>query len=168
MVATDGDDQTSRRDVTVTVTNVDEPGMVTLSAVQPRIGVPITASLTDPDGDISDLTWLWSRTGGTGIIDEDDSKSATYTPVANDLSAMLTATASYTDGQGSGKTASQMSANAVVVDNRNRAPAYEDLDTETDGRQTDQTREVAENTGAGELVGAVVTANDPNSGDTLD
>ena len=61
VVATDGDGQTSRRDVTVTVTNVNEDGVVTLSAVQPRIGVPITASLTDPDGDISDLTWLWSK-----------------------------------------------------------------------------------------------------------
>ena len=61
VVATDGDAQTSRRDVTVTVTNVNEPGMVTQSAVQPRVGVPITASLTDPDGDISDLTWLWSK-----------------------------------------------------------------------------------------------------------
>ena len=38
VVATDGDDQTSRRDVTVTVTNVNEDGVVTLSAVQPRIG----------------------------------------------------------------------------------------------------------------------------------
>ena len=137
--------------------------------MQPRIGVPITASLTDPDGDISDLTWLWSSTGGTRTIEEDDSKSATYTPVNNDLNALLTAMASYTDGQGSGKTAFvTLSEEAkVVVDNRNKAPAYDDLDTETEGRQTDQTREVKENAEAGAIVGAVVTADDPNSGDIL-
>ena len=57
----------------------------------------------------------------------------------------------------------------VVVDNRNKAPAYDDLDTETEGRQTDQTREVVENTGVGENVGLAVTATDPNTGGvTLD
>ena len=116
VVATDSDGQTSKRDVIITVTNMDEPGVVALSAVQPRIGVPITATLTDPDGDISDLTWLWSSTGGTGTIAEDDSKSATYTPVTNDLNALLTAMASYTDGQGSVKTASvTLETNAAVV-----------------------------------------------------
>ena len=103
VVATDGDAQTSRRDVTVTVTNMNEDGVVTLSTVQPRVGVPITASLTDPDGDISDLTWLWTK--NTGILDEDDAKKATYTPVMADVGEMLIATASYTDGQGSGQTA---------------------------------------------------------------
>ena len=167
VVATDSDDQTSRRDVTVTVTNVEEPGMVTLSAVQPRIGVPITASLTDPDGDISDLTWLWTTTN-TGTLDEDDAQKATYTPVMADDNAILTATASYTDGHGPSKMAATPSGgNMVEVDNRNRAPAYDDLDTETEGRQTDQTREVEENTEAGLIVGAVVTATDPNTGDTL-
>ena len=43
VVVTDSKNQTDRLDVTVTVTNVDEPGRVTLSSVQPRIGVPLTA-----------------------------------------------------------------------------------------------------------------------------
>ena len=69
----------------------------------------------------------------------------------DDLAEELIATATYTDGHGSGKTAEGRSGttNRVVVDNRNRAPAYDDLDTETEGRQTDQTREVEENTDAG-------------------
>ena len=67
VVATDSDGQTSKRDVIITVTNMDEPGVtVALSAVQPRIGVPITATLTDPDGDISNVTWLWSTSTTTG------------------------------------------------------------------------------------------------------
>ena len=56
----------------------------------------------------------------------------------------------------------------VVVDNRNRAPAYDDLDTETEGRQTDQTREVErEHRPRISPVGVAVTATDPNTGDTL-
>ena len=58
---TDSNDQADTLDVTVTVTNVEEVGVVTLSSVQPRIGVPLTATLTDPDGDISDVTWKWQR-----------------------------------------------------------------------------------------------------------
>ena len=36
--------------VTINVTNVDEPGTVTLSSPQPQEGTELTASLTDPDG----------------------------------------------------------------------------------------------------------------------
>ena len=50
----------------------------------------------------------------------------------------------------------------VVVDNRNRAPEFPDLDMETEGRQTATTREVPENTAAATAIGAVVMANDPN------
>ena len=39
--------------VTVKVTNINEPGNVALSSVQPRVGVALTATLTDPDGSVS-------------------------------------------------------------------------------------------------------------------
>ena len=66
VVATDagtgaGGKMTAMREVTIMVTNVEEPGTVTLSAQQPRIGVPITASVTDPDGDVTGVTWEWER-----------------------------------------------------------------------------------------------------------
>ena len=48
-------------DVKVMVENENEPGVVTLSRTQPRVGVPVTASLTDPDGSISGLRWQWYR-----------------------------------------------------------------------------------------------------------
>ena len=35
--------------VVVTVTDVDEPGMVTLSSLQPQVGALLTATLTDPE-----------------------------------------------------------------------------------------------------------------------
>ena len=50
VVVTDSDNNTDSRDVAVTVTNVEEDGTVTLSNLQPEDGVPITATLTDPDG----------------------------------------------------------------------------------------------------------------------
>ena len=39
--------------VTVTVTDVDEDGEVVISWLQPEVGIPIMASLTDPDGDVN-------------------------------------------------------------------------------------------------------------------
>ena len=68
-------------DVKVTVTNGDEEGTVTLSKVQPRVGVAVKATLTDPDGGISGLKWQWYN--GT-IVDSNaiaDATSDTYVPV---------------------------------------------------------------------------------------
>ena len=68
----------AERDVVVTVTNVDEPidedaadnPVVTLSSLQPKVGVPLTATLDDPDGGEKDIKWQWSIggsvTGATG------------------------------------------------------------------------------------------------------
>ena len=59
VIATDSEGTTASRDVTVRVTNVDEPGEVTLSTLQPQDGIDLTATLTDPDGHISGVTWQW-------------------------------------------------------------------------------------------------------------
>ena len=88
VVATDSDGQTDEMDVTVTVTNVEEDGTVTLSLLQPRIGTALTASLTDIDGPVSDVKWQWARSdsntpGGT-YDDIDDATAASYTPVMAD------------------------------------------------------------------------------------
>ena len=61
MVATDSDNQTDMMAVTVMVTNADEAGTLTLSTLQPRVGTPLTATLTDIDGAVSDVTWMWER-----------------------------------------------------------------------------------------------------------
>ena len=62
--ATDSSGNTSARVVTVTVDNIEEAGTVTLSNLQPEDGVYISASLTDPDGRISGLTWQWATSSG--------------------------------------------------------------------------------------------------------
>ena len=51
---------------------MDEPGKVTLSAVQPQSAVVLTATHTDPDGSISDLKWQWAKA---------DSKSGAYADI---------------------------------------------------------------------------------------
>ena len=61
VVAADEDGNRGTMDVKVTVANEDEDGTVTLSKVRPRVGVAVKASLTDPDGSISGLTWQWSK-----------------------------------------------------------------------------------------------------------
>ena len=162
--ARDADGNRGARDIEVKVTNEDEAGTVTLSAVQPRVGVPVTASLTDIDGQVSGVTWQWSA-GGSDI---DDATSDTYTPAADD-SGTLTATAMYTDPQGSEKTASAGSAQTVAADTRNKAPVFADQDDETDGIQNDAAeRTVEENTAAPNPVsGGAVTATDPNTDDTV-
>ena len=181
--ATDGNGNTGAKDVKVTVTNVEEDGTVTLTQLQPRVGVALTASVTDLDGDVSGVTWQWYN----DTIDTNDltvnaiprATSATYKPVAGDVGETLTARASYTDGQGE-DTATGDSANMVEMDTRNRPPAFDDQDEDTEGVQNEATtRKVAENTeassdddGAGtddvatDNVDSPVTATDPN-GDVL-
>ena len=177
VVATDSDGQTDEMDVTVTVTNVEEDGTVTLSTLQPRVGTALTATLTDIDGAVSDVKWMWAKSADRAgeYVDIEGATAASYTPVMADVVAdgtnyYLRATARYTDPEGSGKTAmsnpNESGFSVVEIDNTNRAPKFPDLDLKMDGDQTDQERDVEENV-AGEMVGAVVTATDPNVGDIL-
>ena len=101
--------------VSILLTNEDEVGMLTLSSEQPYPGTPLAATLTDPDGRIAGSSWVWHRsengTGAWAIIE--GAIAASYRPTATDVGNYLRATASYTDGQGSSKVASGVSANPV-------------------------------------------------------
>ena len=148
---------TATVDVTVTITNIDEAGTVTLSTDQPPARAEITAALTDPDEGVTGAVWQWERssdgnTGWAGI----GTSSPSYTPVDGDMGYHLRATASYTDGHGPGKTAQAASTQAVQA-GANRPPEFDSATA---------TREVPENTEAGVAIGAPVTATDPDTGDT--
>ena len=143
-------------DVTVTVTNVDEDGSVALSASQPRIGIEIRANTpTDPDGGVTGVTWQWQRADDAAgpYADIKDATAAGYTPVAADDGKFLRAVASYTDAEGSGKTAQGEPAdpNVAVAKVRNLAPAFADEDDDTPGIQVNP-RAVPENSAAGTSV----------------
>ena len=149
VVANDGAN-TAMMDVAVTVANVDEPGVITLNPAHPGVGSVITATLGDPDGDTSDLTWGWHRSTNKeiGWNSIPGATSDTYTPVEADGNHYLRAVATYTDPEGTGKRAGQATAGAVGAITEPTFPAGAD------------TRSVAENTPAGGNIGARVVASD--------
>ena len=143
--------------VTINLTNVDEDGTVTLPATFSG-GVEATASVTDLDGTVSGASWRWARgnTATGSFSNISGATSAGYTPVAADVLKYLRATVTYTDPEGSGKTASAVSSSAVGASNAE--PAFS---------ADSATRTLPENSGAGvDVVGGVITATDGDS-DTL-
>ena len=98
----------------------DQAGTVSLSATTPEMGIPLTATLADADGGVTGTTWQWSSadTASGTFTDITGAASATYRPAEADLAKFLKATASYTDALGSGKSASETTANAVHVVDR--------------------------------------------------
>ena len=156
VVASDSDEDTAMLAVTVTVTNVDEAGTLTLSTLQPVDGIGLTTTLTDIDGTPSDVTYKWAkssrRTGSYTVIEGET--AATYTPKPADVNHYLRVTATYTDPQGAGKTAVATTANEVLVSrSTNTAPVFKDADGMKIPDGTGITREVAENTPKGVAVG---------------
>ena len=160
VTANDGNGGTADKPVTITLTNVNEDGTVTLSPTKPAARSQVTATLTDPDEVVSGTTtWQWERSiDGNTLWSNVGTNSSSYTPPDTDLGYYLRANASYTDGEASGKTAYAVSASAVQS-GTNRAPTFDDGQTTT--------RDVAEGTAADQPVGTVVKATDQDSGDTL-
>ena len=107
---------TAEQTITVTVTNVDEAGTVTFGSTTPRVGEALTASVEDPDGGVSSVTWQWAKaaTKGGAYADISGATSASYTAAAGDAGAWLRATAGYADAEGSGKSANAVAAAAVA------------------------------------------------------
>ena len=168
--ATDSTRKTGMKAVKVKVTNVEEPGKVTLSALQPQSATALTATPTDPDKGITGATWQWAKAGSKNgsYTDIDKASSSSYTPVDGDIDSYLRATASYTDSEGSEKSAMVVSDYAVqAIRGANVAPMFPDDDTLTeDVDEGAPAREVPENTKAGMAIGDPVVAEDKN-GDVL-
>ena len=144
--------------VIVTVDNVDEDGTVTLTTLQPVDGNAITATLTDPDGTPTGTPeWQWANSDsadGPFINIEEAAEAGTYTPVPADKTKFLRATVTYTDPQGTDKTAQVVSANAVLAArSANTAPVFEDEQGDEIATSDPLTRQVAENTDAGSARG---------------
>ena len=143
---------TASANLVVSVDNIDEPGTVSLSTGSPRSGEAITASLTDPDGSVSALSWRWQRSAPEGWEDIAGATAPDYTPRAGDVGSRLRAVATYDDGSGPGRTAQAATAEPV----RNDPPEF--------GADTANLA-VDENTAPGALVGSPITASDPNGDD---
>ena len=146
--------------MSVSIQNLEEPGTVTLSSVQPQENIQLTATLEDDDGPTR-TTWQWYRTSSRGSTGTEltGETSASYTPVGDDVGFYLRATAAYDDGFDNGNTATAASANRVVAVNPdNVRPEFDP--------NGDYVRAIRENLTPRNL-GAPVRATDPNSGDRL-
>ena len=125
------------KSVIVTVTDENEAGAIWLTTARPKMGDPLTATLTDPDGvTAGTVTWQWERSAGRNTwVVIDGAEAASYTPVAADGGNYLRATATYTDGHGAGKSARavapytplahQLSALSVTGPARGPYPAFD-------------------------------------------
>ena len=133
VTATDPSGEDATIDVTITVTNVEEPGTVTLSSTQPIVGTLLTATLTDPDDVSGSVTWSWESSpnmSSWGPINGADTDA--YEPVTADVGNYLRATASYDDALGSGKSAQVVSANRVraAPTGTNALPQFAPIDSD--------------------------------------
>ena len=178
-------------DLTITVTNVDEPGVVKLEWLQPEVGTMITATLTDPDNPDGTFTgappsyvWTvskvadpdvetsfhWNPATGTGNTGD------TYTPAgvrvdgsgtATDEERYLRVTVTYEDTLGDDKKAvvkSMLPVRAEVSSGAAQAPADNgspDFASDTD------TRTVLESLAVHSAVGAAFRAIEPDREDVL-
>ena len=110
MVTVKADDGTSMdtHDVTVTVTNEDEMGEVTLWAsasvaltMAPQVGETITGAVMDPDGGETVESWQWARSNNMTIWENiTGATGAAYMTVAMDEGYYLRVMATYTDAVG--------------------------------------------------------------------
>ena len=146
------------KSVSIIVANVEEAGVVSISGTLSG-GEDLTATLTDDDGTIVSLTWQWARAStATGTFSNiSNTNNATYTLVAADVGQFLRATASYGDGEGSGKSATSNATGQVGASNSE--PSFSSMTA---------TRTLPENSGTEvNVVGGAVTATDTDTNDTL-
>ena len=144
----------STKTVTVTVEDVEEPGAITTSPKNPHVGEPVTAILTDPDGELGTVTWEWKA--GTAVVDSD---TESYSPVAGDVRKTLSVKASYRqDGDGVTITKSAGTVREAPIP-ANQPPTFADT-AENNARSVDEDARV------GTTLGKAIKATDPN-GDSL-
>ena len=186
---------TARLNVVIEVVNTHDVGEVLLSQRQPQVGIEIVATVSDPDGGVTIIRWLWERSteidnlaakcGNSGVASGwtpiGEATSAVYAPKPADSGRCLRATAVYTDSlddtelEATGvlevPVGRHESADTTPTSDDggfvNAAPVFPDQDFLIPGVQSDRTsREVAENTKAAQPIGAPVSADDTD-GDLL-
>ena len=140
-----------RLNVTIRVTNVDEPGAVEVPVSEPRVGQQLMATVVDSDGGVASIEWKWERrtSGGGTWTPIVGATSRSYTPTRDDNGHDLRIEVIYHDRQGPGKFATHQFASPVVL-----RPFFP---SDTD------TRSLQENTAEGRNVGERFTARHPDN-----
>ena len=127
VTATDAGGLSDSQAVTVTITNVEEAGTVRLSSTQPRVGEAITATLSDPDGNMQNVRWGWlyfRARDAEGAAEESSEEAAievtngvpatTLTPSQVLAGRRLRARVLYADGHGPNKEAQSVTTPPVI------------------------------------------------------
>ena len=152
-VVTDSGGLTASLPVTITLTDADDPGVITFRPSRPYVGVAFVASVSDDDGVSGRVRWRWHR--AENADDDFDRISgatkSTYTPTEDDEDYLLRVTVTYEDNFESQATAAGTSASVSV----NTAPAF---------AAATASRSVTEEAAKGTKVGSAVTATDADGG----
>ena len=153
-----------RLNVTIRVTNVDEPGVVETNVEEPRVGQAVRLNVEDEDAGVNVREWKWERgepNGSCGTVDSptvttwetiSGARSSSYTPTAADQGHCIRATAFYNDRAGTGRTEQFLTPNYVEI-----GPFF---------TQDPPTYRVQENSAEGRHIGRV-QARHSNSGEAL-
>ena len=153
-----------RLNVTISVTNVNEPGVLETNVEEPRVGQALRLNVADEDGGESVTEWKWERgepNSPCGAVDSPTvttwetitgARSSSYTPTVADQGHCIRATAFYNDRAGTGNTEQFLTPNSVDV-----GPFF---------NQDPPTFNVRENTAEGATLGQV-RASHSNNGETL-
>ncbi len=115
VVANTGKADPSSIRIIISVTNVPEPGSVTLSPDGAgELGPELTGTLSDPDGGVTGVSWQWQRSSdGRAWNDIPGATSGSYTPTEADRGMMLRASISYNDAAAAGINLVSMGTGAV-------------------------------------------------------
>ena len=109
--------------IEVQLIDVEELGVVMLSAEEPAIGTAVRATLEDGDGSIQGVSWQWARSenGRTGWVNISGATSSSYTTLRSDAGSFLRASVTTTrTDRGGGKTAEAVTADRVFAENEPR------------------------------------------------
>ena len=110
-----GGTSVGRLNITVSVTNVDEPGMVQANAEEPRVGQTLRLEVEDEDGGESVGKWKWEKgvpNSPCGTVDNptvtnwetiSGAGGGSYTPTAADQGHCIRVTTIYNDRAGTGR-----------------------------------------------------------------
>ena len=116
-----------RLNVTIRVTNVDEPGMVETNVREPRVGQTLRLKVEDEDGGVNVTEWKWEKgdpSSPCGTVDSPTvttwetitgARSSSYTPTVDDQGNCIRVTAFYNDGAGTGRTEQFLTPNSVEI-----------------------------------------------------
>ena len=149
--------------VTVTVTDLEEAGVVTIQPRRGWVGTRFEATLEDDDFVVGAVDWKWQRSSNrSNWGDISGATSSVYTADADDVNRYLRAVASYEDSRGAGKEAS-LALSGRIGDSSDRpatnnAPEFSDATADWS---------VGQGTAAGRNIGTPVRATDADTGDIL-